>query len=215
MSLHESFSNVERPRQLTEGEIDDFAAETVFAAAEYHWGDDFRDPELVDFCEDVVQTFRAPDREDYNWSGVEVSLLALHDTTYELDGDDEPIEGSVQHDIGVAVRLSGLRPDVTSKARFKYKFDYTVWEVLAYEFPIDGSTPMMYKNFELRSAEGEKIEVPKYQQWRVRNMGNQGDHVLPQRKAMMLQDRLDVMNLLLCLNIPEGVIRQSGTETLE
>jgi hypothetical protein len=206
MSKGAEYYNLDEVWPLKDNEVSNFINNNIWSAAEYYWGEDFYDPD------------KAKDRDDISWQPnseefegkIEISLHLLDDTDYLLDDDGSRLSEEGIPDIKVVLYLEGYRADVTEIFHERYNTEVTVWEVEAYEFAVNGSTPLIYRYYSLRAPDGDEIDRPrKRQRQYLENIARSGTYSLPQRRRLVSQDCIDVHNILLAMEVPAEKISLS------
>jgi hypothetical protein len=207
MSIYEALPQVEQPRELRDDELTKFTNANIWPAAIYFWGNSFRNPKDLDENDPVHQMFESPDGR----RKVEVSFYI--DAEFPLNDAGE-VDENVETDLFAGVCLEAYHPDLTSRFQKRTGQDLEIWEVITYDFPLDGTTPIANRYYSFRDEESEEIEsdkVTKRQNKFLRNISRLPQFDPDRSIELDTQDIIDIHNLLLALEVPNGIINMVGT----
>jgi hypothetical protein len=125
---------------------------------------------------------------------------------FEL-GDDGYEEDDKIDTLYVSVDMEALRPDLTDLFRALSPTELEVWEFVTYDFPLDGTTPFSYAGFFYKDLSGEEpARLTKSQKrFLKRAAGREG---IDENRDVELntQDKIDIHNALLVLEVPDGIV---------
>lgn len=188
-----------KPYDLSDEEIDDFCEANIWPAAEHFWGDNFCDPELIEVRNELEIQHTSGDGMQSIIIGANMGAL------FEIDDNGESISGTAE-DISVDIWFEAYRDDVTEIYQKGRETNLSVWEMIFYEFPIDG-LPGVTREYIFKDEEGEDVErLSKSQKNFLRSINKRPDLKLERRKKLNSQDCVDVHNILLALDVPQGAI---------
>lgn len=201
MSIYEAFPEVEGPRDMSQEEMTHFAETNIWPAAIFFWGNSYKDPAALDDNEPIELTIESPDGDNK----LVIGLSVYYEQALDDDEGPKEIEAS---DMFVSVSIETLRPDMNHI--FKSSLGgLQIWEVSTYDFYLDGSEPEADRFYVVKSEDNEEFE-PNRLSPRLRGMLkkiSKTQRFNPERDAdLNSQDIIDIHNILLALEIPEGII---------
>jgi hypothetical protein len=201
MKMYDIFPDQE-PYDLYTEELDIFIKNNIWPAADHFWDERYKESETFDDIESKIQEIQSPNGE----RKLELSISLESEATI---GDDGEVDESVSHDIYVSVGIKAFRQDITRSYRKKFLDNNEVWEVCTYDFYLEGPEHEADRYYVFKDDSGEDMDHNEisHKQRRFLQQVCAIPKYNPERDAKInSQDIIDVHNILLALEVPDGVI---------
>ncbi len=193
--------NFEDKSLLDDAEVKYFASGNIWPAAIYFWGTDFRNPLELEENEDVYVPFETPDGE-----GMVVISFYLQNDYEPQDTDEYDDEEDDKAELSVYVSMEVLRNDLIDILPRRSR-GLKVWEVLSYRFPVNGGEPSANHYYILEKKNGDEVKnMTDEQEEFIDRIEGLDRFSLDREPWLTTQDCIDIHNMLLALEVPEGII---------
>jgi len=184
-----------------------FARTKVWPAANYLWGDDYKDPDLAPH----LSARTAEITSEYG-DGGKIELSFGPELEVQLDDNGEVDEGT--QEVYLRAELRALNIDLTRY--FEKKFHgcgIEIWESSVYDFYSNGVLHEADHYYALKDSDGEELdydEISPRHRIELKRISAHPTYNLGRGAEITSQDIIDVHNVLLALDIPEKVMSEHG-----